>query len=256
MADQDNVFGEDNSPKETDQNSGDPTPSSDNPFADRLSGIVNENGEQKYKSVEDALEALAHSQKFIKTLREEKQELENKFGTTQAELEKRRSVEDVVKELIGEQSKAPAEPGKTAPEQPGLDEDKVRQMLEGMLNQRTQAQVEQENFSKVQNALLENYGDKARDVIRSRAKELNTTPTELEKLAKQNPAMALHLLGGVQVQDNAPFKPTQTPPRNGPKDELPAPKKGLINGGAPTSDVRDEWSQIKASVFKKYGVEQ
>ena len=51
-----------------------------NPFDDLLNNIKNDSGERKYNSVESALEALKHSQEYIPTLKDEKnnmsQELE------------------------------------------------------------------------------------------------------------------------------------------------------------------------------------
>lgn len=237
------------------ENSGDPTPSSENPFADKLQGIVNEKGEPKYRSVEDALEALQHSQQFIETLKREKKDLEEQYGMTQAELEKRASVEDVVQSLLNKQNPPKNEEGRTTPETSGLDESKVREMLDNMLNQRTQQETEAANLRNVVSSLTEKYGEQAKEVIRTRAKELNTTTTELESLAKRNPNMALSLLGGVDIKSSSPSKPTQQTPHNPPKHEEAPRKKGLINGGASSSELKDEWAAIRGDVYKKYGVE-
>lgn len=252
--------GGDNTPTPTNDNqeqqtSSDPTPSSTNPFEDKLKSIVNEKGEPKYKDLDSALDALKHSQEFIPQVLNEKKSVEQQLQELQQELEKRKSVEEVVESLTGKQNSPQNDEGKTTPQGSGLDETKVQEMLENMLNQRTQEQQQAANLQTVVQTLNESYGEQAKEVIRNRAKELNTTPTELEKLARQNPNMALSLLGGGNVNSTAPSKQTQTPPRNPPKNELPAPKKGLITGGATRQEIMDEWSAVKQGVYSKYGVE-
>lgn len=241
--------------QETKQNSGDPTTSSTNPFEDKLKGIVNEKGEQKYKDLESALEALKHSQEFIPQVLNEKKTVEQKLLELEQELEKRKSVEEAVEQLLGKTTPAQKEEGTTAPKTSGLDEDKVRQLLEGMLDQRTQSEKQDANLRTVVTQLTEKYGEQAKEVIRTRAAELGTTPTELEKIARQNPNMALTLLGGVELKSSAPSKPTQTTQRKTPTDDLPPPSKKLITGGARREDIMNEWNAIKGSVYKKYGVD-
>lgn len=241
--------------KDQQQNSGDPTPSSqENPFADKLSGILNEKGEPKYKTVEDALEALQHSQQFIETLKSEKQDLESKYTETQAELEKRESVEEAVARLTG---KSQAEPKKE--DQPesktGVDEETISSLIEQHLNGARQKETEEKNFRQVQSALVDKFGDKTREVINTRAKELNTTPAELEKMARTNPNMALSLLGGGSVVSDAPSTPSQSSRDNrGVKQDLDRPKKSLLRGGS-TDDVLSYWREVRDHTYKKHGID-
>lgn len=259
MSDQGNMFSEqDDDPnaqqQQQQQNSGDPAPSSDNPFTDKLKDIKNENGEPKYKDVGSALEALAHSQQFIETLKTEKQQLEEQYTQSQAELEKRQSVEDVVKSLTTPQTKNddPADP----PQSPSLDEEKVRNLINDTLQSQNRQQREETNLSSVIRDLTEKYGEQAKEVIRTRAKELNTTPTELEKLARQNPSMALGLLGGANVNSNAPSTSSVTPPhKQDNKLEMPKPERSLMRG-ASNDELVDAWRQVQDYTYKKYNVEK
>lgn len=250
MTDQ-NMFSDDNS-----QNTGNPGDTSQNdPFADQLGGILNEEGKPKYKDVATALDGLKHSQQFIKDLKGEKLSLEEELNMTKAELEKRRSVEEVFQSLTQGKPQQPVEPGKTNANDSGLNEDKVMQLVQAALNQQTNTQREAANFQRVSSELTAKYGEQAREVIRTRAKELNTTPTDLERLAKTNPDLVLGLFGGVAVQSNAPSKSTQTPPRGLPDKGIDPPKRGLINGGAPMDDLLSEMRAVRDDVYKKYDVQ-
>ena len=51
------------------------TPNQNNLFNDQLDTIKNDKGERKYGTVEQALEALKHSQEFIPSLKEDKDNL-------------------------------------------------------------------------------------------------------------------------------------------------------------------------------------
>jgi hypothetical protein len=248
--------GDTDTPKQEDtKNSGDPTPSSTNPFDDKLKAIVNENGEPKYKDVESALEALNHSQKFIDTLKAEKQTLEQKFNETQSELEKRESVEDVVKRLT---SGKPEDKGNDqSPAPKGLDEEGIRKLVQAQLDQQTQAQKQNANLSRVISDLTSQYGEQAKEVIRTRAIELNTTPADLENLARTNPAMALGLLGGGTIkQDGKPSTSSMTPNRTTPNNnEKPVFEKSLTRGGVSNKELVEGWNKVKEYTHKRLGVE-
>ena len=247
MSDQE-LFNKDNTSEGSD-----PTTSSSNPFEDKLKGIKNENGEPKYKDVDSALEALKHSQDFIETLKSEKQKELDEKTRLLSELEKRASVEDVVNKLVKQPNSE--DTTKTKVEPAGLDESKVMDLVKQALNQSNQQSQEAKNLSSVVNALTETHGDKAKEVIHARAKELNTDPSQLENLARTNPAMAMELLKVEPKTSSAPIQPSQTSQLQVPKKELEAPTKKLITGGASRQEIMDEWNAIKADVYNKNDVQ-
>lgn len=247
MSDQ-NVFNDDNQQTEPTTTA----PSDTNVFADKLNTIVNEKGEPKYKSVEDALEALAHSQQFIETLKSEKQTQSEQLQTLQTELEKRKSVEEVANSLLNTNPTQKTEA--TTDEPKGLDENKVAELVNNILSSKTQEQQQAENLNKVLSSLNEQYGDKARVVVAERAKELGMSLKQMEQLSKDNPAAAVVLMGGKEIKSVTTPR-TQVPPHNTPEGELPPPKKGMINGGASTTELVDEWRAIQKDVHKKFDVQ-
>lgn len=254
----DQAMFDDTTPKTEDNKTAvDPASSNTNPFADKLNEIVNDKGEPKYKDIEAALEALKHSQDFIKTLQNESQQTKTSLQEMQSELEKRKSVEDVVKSLTNQNTQSSESKPSTEGKDNALDEDKVRNMLESLLNEKTSSQKKEDNLSLVVRTISETHGEKAKSFIQQRAKELNTTPQELQKLAEDNPNIALSLLGGGTSTSNSPSTQTTNPPRYVQKsEELERPKQRLITGGASNKDVMDNWRKIKEHTMRKHNVEQ
>lgn len=256
MSDQDDIFG--NEPKPNQTNPGDPgTPPSD-PFADKLAGIKNENGEQKYKDLNTALEALSASQQFIPQLQNENAELKKQMEEMDAKLKQMGNIEDFVNRVSPNQpATPPAEPA--TPVQPqGLGEEEIAKLLDQRLDQRNQTQREQENYATVVGKLTESYGDKAGEVIRQRAKELNTTPEALRDIAKSNPTMAMNLLGGVELVKSPAPSPSET---NSPfpkpvEKELTIEKgKGIAHGGYTDKQLTDFFRKSAEITNKRLGVE-
>lgn len=225
-----------------------------NPWEDKLKGILNENGEPKYKTVEDALTALEHSQQFISTLKSEKTEVESKLQEAQAELEKVGSVKDVVQDLFNDRPDPDTKVDQ--PSSGGLDENKVREMLTNLLQQNKQQETRESNLNSVVAKLTEQHGDKAKEVIAEAASKYNTTPEKLRELASENPNMALSLLGSVEVKNpQQPSSSSVTPPHNPPKNgELDKPEKSLLRG-ATNAEITDYWKKVKDHTYNRLNVE-
>lgn len=228
-----------------------PTPSS-SPIVDKLMAIKNEKGEQKYKSVEDALDALAASQQFIPTLLAEKKAVQDALDATNAELAKRDTLEDFVQKL--KPTATPQPPSATPNPDAGMSEEKIVQLLESALTGREQAAQAQRNLDTVVNSLQEKHGDKAVEFIKQKATELNTTPAALKELAKSNPTMALTLLGGAVTKPNAsPSQPSLT--GNPAPASSPQLATGLAKGGYSNKELAEAFRASKAETNKRLGLE-
>lgn len=231
----------------------DPTPPSSNPFEDQLKEIKNEDGEQKYKSTEDALKALAHSQDYIKTLQAENKQKEELIAQQLAEIEARKSVEEVVKGLKGQ-----AEPQQTAPQtvdNTQFDPSMVEQLVLEKMESMAQAQKQEQNLEQVINHLQQAYGDKARDVLAQKARELDTSIEELKSLSSRNPTMALRLLGaGNESSQSTPPLDKQVTDRGQPQDNpMPKFERSLMQG-ATSDELADAWKQVRDFTYKSHGV--
>jgi hypothetical protein len=153
-----------------------------------LQSIKNERGEPKYKTLQDALKALQHSQEFIPVLQQTKTELEQKLALLVPEVEKVKTLEAAVLELTQKQATqvTPAA---------GLTEEQVAELVSKTLTKTQQAQVQQTNLTTVANAVKQKYGDKAEEVFYGKAKELGMTVEEFNALAARTPKAVLTLVG-------------------------------------------------------------
>lgn len=254
MADQptDNIFAE--APAQPTSQPAAPAPVVDPnaQYADLLGSIKNENGQPKYDSLPKALEGLAHAQNYIPQLKTELQSKEQELQQLREELARRSAVEDVVTRLTAQQ-KDQQEMGKP-PVTSGLDESAVLELVQRALGQAKQQDQAQMNQQQVQQALLAKYGEKSREMIEHKAKELGTTPAELGQLASRNPAMVLALFNAAP---NAGAKPTTggqvTPLQSAAPAPLEKPTKSLLSGST-SRDQTEYMQKIKADVYARLGV--
>lgn len=222
-------------------------------YADLLKSIVNESGQQKYDSLPKALEGLANAQQYIPQLKSELQTKEQELATLRAELEKRAAVEEVVTRLTAQQ-KEPQDQS-TPLKSSGLDEQAVLQLVQQALGQAKQQDQAAINQAQVQQALTAKYGDKSREMVEQRAKELGITPKEIGQLASQKPAMVMALFNtqarpGVKPTTGSVNIPSSYQPERAP---LERPGKSLLSG-ATSKDQKEYMLKIKQEVYAKHGI--
>lgn len=247
MADQpENIFNNDAPPA----NIQDANPPVDK-YADLLKSIKNESGEQKYDSIEKALEALGHSQTFIPQIKTQLTEREAELERIKAELSQRQSVEEVVQRLIANNQHGEDDP----PVSSGLDEQAVMKLVQQTLNQNKQTETVQLNQRRVQEALKVKYGDKAGDAVAAKAAELGVSPSELGELASKSPAMVLALFQATAPSGANPTTGSvNIPPINHGKEPVGRPEKSVLSG-ATTRDQKAFLMKVQEEVYAKHGVE-
>lgn len=245
MTDQSNVFSNEEINQETPEQT---QPQSGDYFSDQLKEIKAEDGRQKYGTVEEALKALAHSQEYIPTLKGQMTQQEQEIIKLREELAKRDGVQDVVEQLTKQQD-GNREHHSEAP----LDEQAIKNILESTLAQRESQAKAQTNTQKVVDALKTTYGDKVRDIIQAKAKELNTTPELIGQLAESSPDLVLTLFNTKQTTPGI----TQGSVHLGlkPKEEqtLQRPDKSLLSGSS-IKDQTEYMRRVKEHVYKKFDI--
>lgn len=223
-------------------------------LAHLLSAIKNEQGQQKYDNLPKALEGLANAQQFIPQLKTELQQKEQELATLRAELEKRASVEDVISRLTAQQQQALPVEG-TPPVTSGLDEQAVVALVLKQLEQVKQVDVAKQNAAQVQQALKQQYGDGATEMVKQKAAELGTTPQELGQLASRNPAMVLALFNASKTNSLKPTTGSVTIPNmyQPHVPEVPKPTKSLL-AGATAKEQMEHMLAVKRAVYAKHGI--
>lgn len=232
-----------------------PTPTSTDVFADRLKAIQNEQGQPKYDSVEKALEALQHSQAYIPDLKNKVTTYEQKIAELEAELSKRASVEDVVSRLTAKDHQDPSAPA-TPAQASGLSEEAAKQLFEQMLTERQSASQKLDNKRRVNDAIVQQFGDKAPEVLAEKAKAFGVSPAKLGELAAEQPDLVLALFNSQAPQKGAPVNSSVNLPGRyqTPEQKLDRPEKSLLSG-ASTKDQLEYMKKVRADVYKRYGVE-
>lgn len=253
MADQPNAFAPIVPPVETPPVNEPPVVPNANPYADLLTRIVNEDGKPKYNTLEDALKALEHSQKFIPQLQSEAAEARRQAEELRAQVEKFGSIEEVVNRLTAQNQQA-AKP-EDQQQVSGLDEQAAATLFQKLLNETRQQESAVSNEKTVNDALIAKYGDKASEVVAEKAKELGATPEEIRVLASQKPAMVLALFNTTASNKAGPAivngqRTTLNPPT---QPELVKPVKSLL-GGATSKEQAAYMREIKAHVYQKHGI--
>ncbi|MDB4302072.1 hypothetical protein N9924_00755 [bacterium] len=248
MADQPDVFNSDKPQGNPQQN----TPPSDDPLANQLMAIKNENGEQKYDSMPKALEGLANAQTYIPQLKTELATKEAELADMRAKLEQSASVEEVVSRLTAQQESSQQAP--STPQQPtGLDEQAVLNLFQQYTQQQTVQQVAASNAEQVQNALVSKFGDKTQEAVQLKAAELGMTPESIGALAKQSPQAALALFGGGAVSAQPNTSSIQTTLHTPEPEQLKRPEKSIL-AGATSKEQAEFMRRVKEEVYRKYDV--
>ena len=150
-------------------NCGSNTPNGGSPdqLVTLLAQIKNDRGEQKYKSVEDALNALKHSQDYIPQLSDKLRQQEQELAEAKAAAAKITQLEQTLLQLT--QNNTP--PAATPPVPAGLSKEEIAELVSNTLTAKQTEAVAKENLSKVVSTLTQSFGDKAEEVFYGKAKE-------------------------------------------------------------------------------------
>lgn len=218
-------------------------------FVEKLMSITDESGRPKYDSIEKALDALNASQAHIKQLEAEQKTLREQAAQA-------KTLEDVLKKLDGNNVTEPEKQQAATPPNSGLSEEQAAELVRKVLQGERQTEAAVNNLRTVNDTLTSKFGDKAKEVVAQKAKELGTTPQQLKELSASNPNMVLALFGGSQNPPSA----TTTSLNFGsvkPKDEpVKRPEKSLISGsGATDANRMEHLRKIRENVYKRLGVQ-
>jgi hypothetical protein len=232
----------------------------DNPFSasptspaspeDLLLTIKNEQGEPKYKTIEDALKALANSQAFIPKLLDEKRTVEDELKQLREKAGKIDNIEEVLKKLTANTDTAIE---KTPPAS-GLDADAVAKLVKDQLEALNQQGAAKRNIDEVQNALKQKFGEKVKEAVAAKAASLGTTPEKLGELAATSPAMVLALFDS-QKSSVSPTPAGSVKLPSVPKPlAVERPAKSVLLG-ATSREQKEHMLEHKRAIYQKYGIE-
>lgn len=218
---------------------------------DLLAAIKNEQGEPKYKTVEDAVKALAASQAFIPTLIGEKKALEDKLKELEVKAGQAQSMEEVLRKLAAEKEPTPVV---SDPNNGALSADKIAELVRKELEANQVKSQAKLNADTVHNSLKQKFGDKAQAEVARKAAELGTTPEQLGELAKSSPQMVLALFNAQRAPSASPTSSSIHLPNNITAPVLERPTKSLLLG-ATSKEQKEYMMKVKEDVYRKHNVE-
>jgi hypothetical protein len=225
------------------------TPPSSDPV-DLLASVKNEAGEAKYKTIEDAITALAHSQAFIPQLLSEKKTLEDEVVQLREAAKRVQSIEEVLGKLRANDEDQNRE---ATPPAGSLSEEAVVNLVRKVLSDTQTESVVKTNRAAVQKALTDKFGEKVLEVVAKKAAEVNSTPEKLGKLAETDPNLVLALFQSSGVKSVPPTTSDIRLPSSTPVAPLEPPKKSLLLG-ATSREQKDFMAKVKEEVYRKYDV--
>lgn len=200
MSDQANIF-QDNQ----NQNGGNPSNtqdgagtssnvSPDQALLTQLNEIKNERGEPKYRSLQDAIVALKHSQEYIPSLTSQLAQRDSELLTARAEAARVAELERAVTELTQRNT----DTGK--PPTAGMTPEQIAELVSRQLTERETNQTVAQNISQVRDAAVAAFGNEAQKKYEDKAAELGMTVAELNALAAKSPKAVLGMLGATVKQ--------------------------------------------------------
>lgn len=186
---------------------------------------------KKYGDINAALNSIKPAQEHINSLEADNRALRAEIEELKREVQARTSVSDVLEKLG---NRAEAEP------QQSFTPEQITQLVKGALNEEKIAATTQSNINAVNKALFDMYGEKAKEVVASKAQELGMSVKTLQDLAAQSPKAAL-----------AYFQHTPSNPR---------PNVATTNLSAvPSNDVPEitpgmSWKEMTAALKRKHNI--
>lgn len=220
-----------------------------------LAQIKNDNGEQKYSDVTKGLQALIHSQEHIKTVEASAAQLAAEKAALEERLKEAATLESVVDRLSA-RPQAEAEPVINPAVPAVVDEKALDSLIEQRLTVREQATIRASNRAVVNEALEKAYGDKAAEVLQTKAAEMGITPAKMGELAEDSPTLVTNLFFN-GAQKGTPAVTTSTiniAPGTGEPEPLKAPEKSLLSG-ATSDEQADFMRRVKEETYRRLGVE-
>lgn len=170
--------------------------------ANLLSSIKNENGGQKYKSLEEALKALQHSQTYIPELKAKLTEQEQKLNEANVVATQVTELRSVIENLTSNRQQLE---GKQYSQ--SMSEDEIAELVTKTLSRTQQVELAKKNVQEVADAVKAAHGDAAKEKYEQRARELGMTPSELDALSAKTPKAVLEMLGIKNEQRQQSFNP-------------------------------------------------
>lgn len=166
---------------------------------------------KKYKTPEDVAKALVYKDAFIEQLKGENQLARTALDRAKEELKTRQTLEEFLDRMNTQRPPSPSPANNQNAEEDGaLNQEKIKQLVEQTLTQRTTQEREQANLDHVKQKLIEAYGPRYEQKLRERTQELGMNENEMTQMAMRSPKAFLALVNPQPSTNNLFSTPTSS----------------------------------------------
>lgn len=138
-----------------------------------LSTLVGEG--KKFKTVDDLAKSKLEADRFIDTLKREKEELESRMTTLQVEVEKQKKTTTT---------------STTPTTQPSsVTEESLQALIDKTLSDREVTRTRTKNLDDAKKYLMDNFGEKAEEVLTTQASGMGISKDKLLEIASDTPVL-------------------------------------------------------------------
>jgi hypothetical protein len=155
-----------------------------------LSALVGEG--KKYKTVEDLAKSRLEADRFIDTLKQEKNDLESRMTALQVEIEKQKKTTSPV-----------------TPNTPqSVTEESLQALVDKALSDRERTVTRTRNLDDAKKYLMDNFGDRAEEILNSQATSMGISKDKLFEIASDTPVLFKRLFPSEKPKTQDPTSGT------------------------------------------------
>ncbi len=204
-----------------------------------LATILNDEGKQKYATVEEALKGSVNAQEHIKTI-------EAELKTLREDADKGVNMEQILDALKASKTEDNSETPAT-----GITPEQLASSVEQLLDKRESVQSQKQNVTTVTSLFKEKYGEKASEVMYGKANDLGFSKSEINSMIAHNPKAALAVLDsslkGTTVDVVTSGGDVNTAAFQIKGEEKPRSVMGATN----SKELTDSWKISQAATLKR-----
>lgn len=152
---------------------------------------------KKYATAEELAKSRYEADLFIEKLKQEKREAEEEKSKALADLQARKSVEELLATKEKEQvtPSTPLEAVEKPNSVPSVSTEDVQKLIEQKLSEATREQKQSANLNRVVEEIKKSFGDQANSAWEAIKSKTNVDETTLRRMASENPDLVITLAG-------------------------------------------------------------
>jgi hypothetical protein len=183
-------------------------------------------GDRTFKSQEDVVNHIQHSQSHIATLEAENADLRSQLADANAKLGELDDLKQQVNDLMKQMQSEPTDQQQSSQTGP-ISTEEVVKAVKGELQAEQQATIRETNFAKAKEAAQAKWGDEYLTKVQERASAIGLSVEDVDDMAKNKPAafqsIILEQAPQAAQERPSPFADSSVKPPSGQQQPQPKP---------------------------------